>query len=263
MAGFFCYYIVMSWSSRRRTLYSLIVLIGLTVIVGVPLFYLLYEEPTCFDGKQNQNEVAVDCGGSCELLCDSQVTLPAILWSRSFSVTEGVYNAVAHIENSNFKAGTFEVPYIFKLFDSENILVAERRGITYISPNSAFSVFEGGIITGERVPVRTFFEFKGEPEWFNLSNPASVIMIENRVLSDVSSSPTLDAIIKNTSVSDIKDIEIIAIIFDTDDNAIASSRTIIDVLPKNSEQEIAFTWPKSFTTSVGRVEIIPRVYPTK
>lgn len=253
----------MSWASRRRALYSIIILLGLAVIVGIPMFFLLYEEPTCSDGKQNQNEVGIDCGGSCELLCDSQVVLPAILWSRSFAVTEGVYNSVAYIENPNFKAGTFEVSYIFKLFDSENILVTERRGITYISPNNAFVVFEGGIVTGERIPARTFFEFRGEPKWFELNNPAISLVIENRILSDTNSSPKLDATLKNISTEDIKDIEIMAIIFDTNDNAIASSRTVVKLLPKSSVQDIAFTWPKPFSSSVGRVEIIPKVYPTK
>lgn len=253
----------MSWAGRRRALYSIIILFGLAVIIGIPMFFLLYEEPTCSDGKYNQNEVGIDCGGSCELLCDSQIALPAVLWSRSFAVTEGVYNSVAYIENSNFKAGTFEVPYIFKLFDSENILVTERRGVTYISPNNAFVVFEGGIVTGERVPAKTFFEFRGEPEWFELNNPAISLVIENRILSDTNSSPKLDATLKNISTEDIKDIEIMAIIFDTNDNAITSSRTIVELLPKNSAQDIAFTWPKPFSSSVGRVEIIPRVYPTK
>jgi len=253
----------MSWASRRRTFYTSIITLGLIVIVGIPLFFLLYEAPTCFDGKENQDEVGIDCGGACELLCQSQVVEPAILWSRVFAVTDGVYNAVAHVENPNFDIGTNAIVYLFKLFDEDNILIAERKGITYIPPNSILSVFEGGIVTGERVPKRTFFEFQGSSEWFKMRNPATSLVIENRVLTSAETLPKIEAELRNSSTQEISDIEIIAIVLDEDDNAIAVSRTSIAHLPKETSSDIVFTWPEPFSARVGRIEIITLTPPLK
>lgn len=253
----------MSWASRRRTFYTSIIILGLAVIIGIPLFFLLYEAPTCFDGKENQDEVGIDCGGACELFCQSQVVPPAVLWSRAFSVTDGVYNAVAYVENPNFDVGTNEIVYLFKLFDEDNILIAERKGITYISPNSVLSVFEGGIVTGERVPRRTFFEFQGSPEWFKMRNPATSLIVENRVLSGAETSPKIEAVLRNSSTQEISDIEIVAIIFDEDDNAIAASKTSIERLPQNTSSDIVFTWPQPFSSKVGKIEIITLTPPLK
>ena len=253
----------MSWASRRRTFYTSIIILGLTVIIGIPLFFLLYEEPTCFDNKENQDEVGIDCGGVCELLCQSQVIQPTILWSRAVAVTDGVYNAVAYVENPNFDIGTNAIVYLFKLFDEDNILIAERKGVTFIAPNSILSVFEGGIITGERVPKRTFFEFKGSPKWFKMHNPAISLIVENSVLSGAETLPKIEAEIRNSSTQDISDIEIIVIVFDENGNAIAASKTSVDRLRRLTSSDIVFTWPKPFSVKVGKIEIIMLTPPLK
>ena len=248
----------MSWASRRRSIYGSGVIIFLIVVIGVPAFLFWYERPTCFDGTQNQEELGVDKGGPCILLHDSQVQNIAVLWSRSFEVVPGVYNAVAQVDNPNFSAGAINVLYSFKLFDSSNILVAERKGRTYISPNKVMSVFEGGINTVERVPTRTFFEFLEEPEWERVDNLVEGLSVKSRVLSNEETAPRIDAVIENKSFEDIYDIEVVTTIFNTRDVAIASSRTVIELLSKQSSTPITFTWPQKFTDPVSRIEIIPQ-----
>ena len=248
----------MSWASRRRTLYGGGAVLFLVVVIGVPSFFVLYERPTCFDGVRNQEELGIDKGGPCALLHSSQVQNIAVLWSRSFEVVPGVYNAVAQVDNPNFSAGAIDVPYSFKLFDTNNILVAERKGRTYLSPNKVISVFEGGIVTGERVPVRTFFELLVDPEWESVDNPIEGLGVENRELSNRETAPRVDATITNQSFEDIFGVEVIVTIFNHQDVAIASSRTVIDVLPRQSSQPVTFTWPQAFSDSASRVEIIPQ-----
>ncbi|MFC1734405.1 hypothetical protein ACFL6I_29215 [candidate division KSB1 bacterium] len=248
----------MTWASKRRALYGSVVITFFVLAVGIPAFFYWYEQPTCFDGVQNQEELGVDQGGPCALLHISQIQDIAILWSRSFEVVPGVYNAVAQVENPNFGAGAIDVLYSFKLFDSSNILVAERKGRTYISPNKVMSVFEGGIETGERVPARTFFEFLEEPEWETVDNLIEGLSVKSRTLSNEETAPRIDVVIENESFKDIYDIEVITTIFNAQDVAIASSRTVIDILPKQSSEPVTFTWPQKFTDPVSRIEIIPQ-----
>jgi hypothetical protein len=249
----------MSWASRRRSKYIGIV-VAVALVIIVPLFFVVFnKKPTCTDGKQNGDEVGIDCGGLCPELCVSQISDPILIWSRSFKVVDGVYNAVAYVENPNFNAGISKISYTFKLFDGENVLVAERKGSTFISPNNVSPIFEGGIKTGERVPTKTFFELSQGPVWTQSVDEDTSLSVSDTVLSEKDSSPRIDATLSNSSVSDVRDIEVVAIVFDSKDNAIAVSSTFVELLSKRSSRNIVFTWPDKFESIVSRIEIIPRV----
>lgn len=92
------------WVAKRKLFYGIFSIVALVLVIGVPLFFVLYKTPTCFDGKQNQNEKGIDCGGVCTRLCSSDIANPIVLWQRSFVVTDGVYNAVAYVQNPNVLA---------------------------------------------------------------------------------------------------------------------------------------------------------------
>lgn len=249
----------MSWSSRRKTAYISFFLLISFIVAGAIFYFGFYEKPTCFDGKQNGDEAGIDCGGSCQLLCSTQIAEPVVLWSRAFMITEGVYNVIAYVENPNADSGIPSVSYTFKLFDDRNILIAERKNITFISPNGISPIFEGGIMTGERIPARTFFELGKSREWNNAEDLRSSLTITNKVLSNPDSLPRIDATISNSSVDEFADVEVVATVFDVNDNAIASSKTFVNLLPKRSSQSIVFTWPQPFPQVMARIEIIPRI----
>lgn len=249
----------MSWASRRRSIYiAIVVAIALIIIVPI-LFSVFNKKPTCTDGKQNGNERGIDCGGSCPELCISQISDPVVIWSRSFKVSDGVYNSVAYVENPNFNASISKISYIFKLFDEENILIAERKGSTFISPNNVSPIFENTIQTGQRVPTKTFFEFSKTPVWTQSTDKNEPLSISSTVLSRKDSSPRIDTVLSNNSITDIRDVEIVAIVFDKRDNAIGVSSTFVGLLPNRSSKNLVFTWPNQFESSVSRIEIIPRI----
>lgn len=247
----------MSWASKRRSIYISGVIIVAIVIMAPIVFSVFNKKPTCFDGKQNGDERGIDCGGICEKLCALETTDPSIVWSRSFKVSEGVYNTVAYIKNPNFNGGILNIPYIFKLFDDKNLLIAERKGSTFIPPNTAVPIFENTIYTGERIPIKTFFEFNSKFIWSRIDEyKGKDLKISEIKLSNIESAPRVDAVLSNTSIIDIEDIEAVAIIFDSNNNAIAVSSTFIEKLPNRSSRNIVFTWPNKFSLKVARIEII-------
>jgi hypothetical protein len=248
----------MSWASRRRSTYLGIVFIIIIALLAGLFFLFFNKPPTCADGKQNGEEQGIDCGGLCEKVCKTQIVDLVLLWSRSFKVSDGIYNSVAYVENPNSKAQVSEISYTLKLFDNQNILVAERKGKTFISPGGITPIFEGGISTGQRLPVRTFFELSEIPKWSQVYDDKSPISVSEIKLSREDSSPRIDAILSNSSVRDISDIEVVAVVFDAIGNAIAVSATFIDLLSNRSSQNIVFTWPNKFNSPVSRIEIIPR-----
>ncbi len=250
------YYLSMSWASRRRTIYLGIFLIILLFLMIGFYYFFIYKTPTCIDGKQNQNEQGVDCGGVCPVVCTFQTVDPIVLWSRTFKVTDGIYNAMAVVENPNVGVEAYDVPYSFKIYDKDNIIIYERRGKTDIFSRSTLPVFERTIITNQRIPIRTFFEFVREPKWIKVTREQLDLFVIDKKLTGEDSYPRLSATIENRTSKLIENIEVSAIIFDADGNAMNVSQTTIDSLLKNSSEQVFFTWPEVFPSKVVRTEII-------
>lgn len=247
----------MSWAMRRRILYVIGVLVFLATITGIPLAIILDKDPTCFDGIQNQEETSPDHGGPCTLLDENSITPIANILARAFRVKDGTYAAVAYIENPNSGAGVEKVKYRLALYDSENVLVAERINTTPIMPGGITPVFEGGIDTGNRFAARTIFQFVEKPVWMRMKNPASAVSITRDPIIDQGTTPRLNAKAENTSVADIRDLTFVAVIFDPAGNAFAASQTALERLNTKEKRDIAFTWPSPFEVTVGRIDIFP------
>ena len=251
----------MSWSSRKQTMYIGAIGGTLFVLIGIPLFLLLYNPASCTDGKKNQDEAGIDCGGSCQKICSFQIPEPIVKWSRALSVQSNVYNAVAYIENPNVSFGVIQTPYIFRMYDAAGVLISERKGRTFVPPGKVFAIFEPAIDVGERVPERTVFEFTEVLDWKKMATVGDVLSVATFALTNETTSPRLEATIANRSVRPVPDTEIVALIFDTENNTVGFSRTIVEDIPASGSVGIVFTWPKPFLRKSARVEIVPRVIP--
>lgn len=253
----------MSWASRRRTIYLFGVTIFFAVVIGGPVAYMYFSVPsTCTDGIQNQNETAVDKGGSCFTLDGRSLQPHALLWARSFRVRDGSYNAVAYIQNPNKDAGVRQARYRFGFYDAQNILVAEREGTMYILPGATTPVFEAGINAGNRIVAHTYFEFTVPFTWERMKDNALAISINNKGTSDILESPRLTALAKNNSVAPQTNISFVAVMFDPMGNAFAASATSLQRLGAGETTPIVFTWPDPFTIQPNKIDIIPLIAPS-
>jgi hypothetical protein len=254
----------MSWATRRRAAYGGGVFLFFFMLIGGPLAYwYLTIPPTCDDGIQNQGETSPDHGGPCPLLDEHALSPAPILWARSFSVRDGSYNSVAYIQNANIDAGVRSIDYRFALYDTQNVLVAEREGSTFVMPGAVTPVFESNISTGNREAVRTYFIYTEEPVWERMEDRSRIITINDKELEGEDTAPKLSATALNTSVRDLTDIAFIATLFDQAGNAFATSRTVIEKLRGGEKQTLTFTWPDPFLITVGRIDIIPLIEPAQ
>ncbi len=245
----------MSWAGKKKAFYLSIVF-GVCLIIIVPLVYVLYPEASCSDQKLNQGERGVDCEGPCPKICMEFVDPLTVSWARVFTVAPNVYSAAAYVHNSNVNLGARNVPYVFKFYDEKNILVGERAGTISVLPNSSFPVFEGVVTNNNRVPVRVFFEFTEVPRFERIVN-ASSLKVKAVELRDENQSSKLEATIVNGGVAAERDVNVIAVLYDTNGTAIAASQTILDNIPASGETKAFFTWSDVLTESVGVKEIYP------
>lgn len=247
----------MSWGTERRNSIIFIFFVIVLAIFAYVLYDALYEPPNCFDKKWNGDEVGIDCGGSCELLCESQVLNPIIRFTRLFEVAPGVYNVLAYLENPNPTGGVEKVSYRFKIFDDKNVLLQERRGTVVIYPKSIIPVLESSLAVGKLEATRVAFEFSEPLIWKKQELVESTILIQDEEISNIDDEPRIRAIVKNTGLVALKDVKIVAIVYDQNDNAIASSRTLFETMPPNTDLEAFFAWSQPFSSEPFRFELIP------
>ena len=248
-----------SWATKRKFTYFSIATGILVIFLGLPAFFVVYQPPSCVDSKQNQGELGVDCGGPCSRLCNSQFFQPIVLWARSARVVKGVYNVVAYVENNNLDGAAKQVPYRFKLYDTDGVLIRERTGRVDIPPHKGVAVFEDGVVTSEQIPTRVTFEFTTPPQWYRTASLDRGIVLSDKVLINEQSAPKLSALVENTSALPIGKTSFVALLYDADDNAISFSKTELDSLSNGASSYIVFTWPQPFLKKVYRIDIIPTV----
>jgi len=250
----------MDWATRRRIFYILIVLAVLGLVGFLLISPSLNKAPTCTDNKQNGDETGVDCGGSCQLACVYQVNQIKIDWSRAFRVVDGRYNAVAYLENSNQNTAINKINYRFRFADKDNVYIGKRDGSTYVPPSGKFAVFEPAIDLGNSIPVYTTFEFTEAPVWIQVAqekiDQLKVLFSDIKLVNE-DTSPALSATIKNTSLFQIPEVNVVAILYDASGNAVSASRTYLDVLQGEESSVVNFTWIEPFAKKVVSEEIIP------
>lgn len=237
-----------AWASRRKTFILSGIVFLLTGISFIVFWNFWYEKPNCFDNQKNGDEQGIDCGGSCTLVCSDTVIQPIVRWDpRLFEVMPNVWSAVVYVENANTNADADYVPYSLTIYGDNNQILAQRQGATILPKNRTVGIFEGNmeLKAGEK-PRRTIFEIGKDIVWRRNNEQPVRLTISHSSLLRLDSEPRVEAKVRNSDAKEVKNIELIITVFDGSDNVIAASRTFIESLKKNQEENIFFTWPKPF-----------------
>ncbi len=250
-----------SWSARRQ---AAIVGVGIFLLIALLATgaYFFFRKPgTCFDGFKDATETGVDCGGQCIKICPVETVQPIILWQRLFpaNTDKGLWSVVADIENPNAEASIGSVSYLFKIYDQDGAPIGEVSGSTYLPANQITPVYESYIPTGKHIPVRATFEFTSSPTWMKPPQDGRKVSASSPSIASQFTMPRITSTVRNLGINTEKDIEVIAVVYDASNNAIAASRTVIDELKKNESAPAVFTWRAPFGAAISRVEIVPRI----
>jgi len=247
------------WSIKRRFIYGGTTVLFLLIVLVLVFWNLFYKAPTCKDGIKNGTESGVDCGGSCKNLCTADTLKPVVLWSKVFNISGDIYSAVAYVENPNVNSKNSKAEYEFKIYDENKSLILIKAGSTSISKNKKFAVFETGILAKNSKPVSADFSFTSFSNWERDQSVEPEVFINHGPVENENSSPIVKGTIKNTSVTNIKTLELVVLVMDENENAIGSSRTFIDNLGRGATEDFVFTWQKPFDRKAEVVNVIFRI----
>ena len=232
-----------AWSNQRKlSIILTILVIGVCVISGI-LFTIFYNPPSCDDGIQNGIERGIDCGGACPNLCITTQAPLRDVWRRAFPVADGVYAAVAYIENQNKTLYVPEVQFEFELYDAFNTLIGRVSQITSIMPNGITPVFVPHILTGKQKVATTSFRFVKEPQFEEQPYPSHGFEIKNVYReTENNTSPHVRAIAVNVGKSMVRKVDFVVVLFDEEGAAVAASRTFEKDMRPGEERVIQFSW---------------------
>lgn len=254
----------MNWAQRRQFLYFF----SFVIVVGGVIFLIIrnatHVEPTCYDGKRNGDEVGVDCGGACAFYCKAELADPKVRWVRFFDIAPGLVHAVAYIEHTYPTAGARTAPYEFTLYDEKNNILTSRAGTTYLGPMGRSAIVETLIPVGNTVPAIARFAFlENGIVWEKIPVEFSQVVIktDRYVLESFEGGTRLTASLDNQSKISFANVDVAAILYDKQDNAIAVSKALLKSLPGEGSTTMYFTWPTQLKEQTARVEITPRINP--
>ncbi len=243
-----------AWAFWRRAQYFTGFAVFFLLIGGWIYYANFYQPPNCFDGKQNGGEAGMDCGGDCVRICAYSVQQPTVKWSRAFKITDGLYNAVAYVENTNREAASPSVKYKFTLLDEAGI-IKEVSGTTILPPDGLYPIFEGRIDTGRRTPTRTFLDIEPVEVWQPATIGREQFSVVGRELQSTDSRPRLDATLRNNNLEEVREVEVVATVFDSEGTALAASRTFVDNFAPRSDSSLFFTWPEPIAPTLRSCEV--------
>lgn len=249
--------------SRRLSKQLIIALIFLFILSGFGflVYYFIQPAPSCFDKIQNQGEEEIDCGGPC-LPCELvNIKEIEILWAKALPGQNDFYDIAAQIKNPNQNYGSGQIPYYFELYDSQDNLVAQYSGSTFILPNQTKYLVQVRIkasqVSYQVSKVNLSF---GEIEWQKLEDyqlPQLFIQEKEYHLlesQELGFSQAKGVLINKTNF-DFDKISLDVLLFDSFHQLLALNSTEVRTLLAGQERDFVTTWFEEIEESVSSIEI--------
>lgn len=242
---------------KKRIVISSIYLV-IFILILIPIIFKIIPNGTCSDGKQNQNEEGVDCGGVCQKFCE--IKLNDSLVFKSVGIIEtGVANEYAvygEVLNPNKDYGSSNFDYIFDLKDANGVSLAKTEGTGFIFPGEKKYLIELGIKTSS-YPVKADLEIKNI-SWKDFSGVQKPqLAIVNRNFNETDQELGISSaigVLRNESPFDFNEIKVQAIIKDSFGKIIALNSTKMNTVRSGEKREFKFLWA-NIIAGAGNMEV--------
>lgn len=248
-----------SWRIRRQFLVFLIIALPFAAI-GFYFVKNVLPQASCFDNRQNQGELGVDCGGPCipcELKTPKKVEL---FWARAVLVKPNFYDLVAFVRNPNSILVSPKVEYEFALFD-EFGLVSRKIGETFLLADERLHVIEPAIET-KRIPTRVEFKVTNA-SWELKKEEQPNLIVERREYKIVEDNgrrqSVVEASIFNRSLFNLREVEVFFSLTDRDGNTLGVNKVLLENLDSDRGKIVKSIWPEELRGEIVVIDVEPRV----
>jgi len=132
----------LSWRFKKQLIYGSFILF-IFLLIFLSIFFLIKKptKPSCFDGKKNQGEIDIDCGGPCPP-CSLKTALPFKIFNQQFIVHENSIDLLALLENPNKNLFLKKLNYYFEIYGYDNNYTTTTIKETALYPSSKKYIVE-------------------------------------------------------------------------------------------------------------------------
>ncbi len=229
----------------KQILYGAGYLSVIFLIVAGVYFIWLKPTPTCFDGRQNQNEIKVDCGGPC-VPCETKTLSPLqVSWLKYFSVNNKTI-IMAEIKNPNSDYGADSFFYTFDIYDSLGKKFHTLTKNSFIYSGEIKYLFEANInINSDNInKVEISFSDINWKSRGEFPKPD----IQTREIKTESAKPVnVSGIVVNNNAFGFSKVNIIAFLFNKDGFRISASETELNNLKSFEERFFRAIFPSDIS----------------
>jgi len=246
---------------KKQLIYGLGFLFIL-LLAAFPFWLMSRPAPTCEDGKLNQNEEEIDCGGPC-VSCEIKKLKP-IAASAQVIPLRGTTNVVVFFSNPNIFYGAKDFKYSLSFSGSGTTTSLDYRGFIYPAEQNR-AVVQANLSLPAGLEVDTVQVSITDPDWRSVgefSLPETQLREVAVGVLEKEKVATISAILVNGNPFSITRADVSIIFYDESEIVIGLTRTTLQDIEAFGERFFKVTAPlEASTVDLGRTEIL--VYPIK
>lgn len=233
------------WSARRKLAYAGAGIMVITLAFVFLFRGTLFPNSTCFDGKQNGFESGIDCGGECSLRCSQDVIPLSVSWTALSQTSSTTYDLIASISNKNLDNVPHEVSYSFIVYDGEGRVMNIIPGRSIVPLGDFPIIYQNAMFSA--VPKSMRVTLSNDAKHYKVTErPAERIIQVSDQKFEAGSIPRVSAKVTNRTRQVFRNVPVRAVLYDANGNAFAGGETIIPELGKEEQENVVFTWKRSF-----------------
>lgn len=239
-----------------------VVYLALFSLICVGIYYAFIRvAPTCSDGKQNQDETGIDCGGLCVAQCVPPLYPQDIMTREAAFVPaeRGTYDVLAKIYNPNDIAGASEFSYVLSIRDVTGAVLAQQSGVSFILPQESKYLLAFHLPSQVR-PDHATLEITN-PVWqrFQGYTERPKVFVTQQAYSRIQSGPGYGAatgLVINESAYDFRSISVKVVLRDGAGQPLAFNTTEMLTFPAKEQRDFRLVWPTAFPGEVRSFEML-------
>lgn len=223
----------------KQIIFGVFYLVVLSAL-GFGVYGLLFRVGgSCFDGKLNQEETGVDCGGSClpcalkNLEAIGSVGVPEIF------ATDGKSTILLRLKNASLDYGADQFRYELSFFNLRNEKIHSLIGDSFIYPGEIKNIVLPAVNLDAGIVARTEVAVK-EASWIpapEFSKPQT--QVRSLVTQASAGTAQVRGIVTNLNSYKLSRVLVSAILFNQNNQKIGASKTLLQDL--NPFEERSFT----------------------
>jgi hypothetical protein len=239
-----------------------IVAVFIAVFLGFAFFvyWMTRPTPSCMDGKKNQDEQGIDCGGVCVERCNKPIIIDLVVEEKGFLASGAVdeFDFYGKVKNPNNTFGGGKFKYEFILKDAQGNVLATKDGYNFILPGESKYLVENNVAV-KGIPAKIELMVT-DSQWVEFQDhyekPQLKVVNKNygEIHSGVGFSEAL-GLLKNESPFDFSLIKLTIILKDVSDQVIAVNGTEMRTVRNGENRDFRALWFNRFPGEVVGVEV--------